>query len=44
LEHLPEQKPQFESPNHATRWDTLGQLAAAWQTAPQKFIEVEICV
>jgi hypothetical protein len=44
LEHLPEQMPSFESPNHATRWHTLGQLAAAWKTTPQKFIEVEICV
>jgi hypothetical protein len=44
LENLPEQKPAFESPNHSTRWDTLGQLAAAWKTAPQKFIEIEIGV
>ena len=44
LENLPEEMPKLESPNHKTRWKTLGQLAAAWKKEPHKFLSVEICV
>lgn len=44
LENLPEEAPQFESPNHETRWKTLKQIAAFWKTEPHRFIDVEICI
>ncbi len=44
LQKLPEEMPQFESPRHSTRWETLKQLAAQYQKDPHKFLEVEICV
>lgn len=42
LESLPEDRPQLESENHATRWVTLQILAAEWKTNPWKFLEMEI--
>lgn len=44
LTNLPQEKPVFESPNHATRWRTLRQLATSYEADPRKFLEMEICV
>jgi hypothetical protein len=44
LQKLPEEMPQFESPRHSTRWETLKQLAVQYQLEPDKFLDVEICV
>lgn len=44
LTGLPEKPPVFESPNHKTRWRTLGQLAAAFEKERFRFLEMEICV
>lgn len=44
LANLPEQEPTYESPNHVTRWATLKQLAAQYQSRPYRFLEIEICV
>lgn len=44
LEQLPAEPPEFESPHHHTRWDTLQQLAAERGIHPWKFLEVELCV
>lgn len=44
LDSLPQDAPKFESPQHATRWRTLQQLAQTWRTEPHKFLEVEICM
>jgi hypothetical protein len=44
LEKLPENEPNYESPNHATRWITLKYLAKEFKVSPHKFRAVEICV
>src|SRR5262249_26941472 len=44
LTALPEQEPQYEQPQHATRWRTLQQMAALYSKTPGRFIELEICV
>jgi hypothetical protein len=44
LENLPEEEPEYESQNHATRWKTLQSLAKLYKTQPWKFQEVEICL
>ena len=44
LENLSEEPPQFESPNHITRWETMKELATAWKQTPWKFQSVEICL
>lgn len=44
LDNLPEKAPAFEQQNHATRWMTLNQLAAARKKHPHQFLDVEICV
>lgn len=44
LQKLPAEPPQFESPQHATRWKTLQQLAAELQRNPHRFLEMEICL
>lgn len=44
LTKLPEEPPKFESPNHATRWRTLQQLAAGFDKEPHRFLDMEICV
>jgi hypothetical protein len=44
LEKLPEKEPKYESPNHATRWETLKFLAKEFQANPNKFRAVEICI
>jgi hypothetical protein len=44
LEKLPAEPPAVESPHHVTRWETLKKLAAAYQTTPHRFLEMEICV
>jgi len=41
---LPETAPQFESPTHVTRWDTLQKLAAAYTATPHRFLDVEVCL
>lgn len=43
LENLPEQIPQFESPHHTTRWDTLQKLSKSWRQTPERFLKMEIC-
>ena len=43
LTKLPEKPPKFESPNHATRWRTLQQLATGFEKEPHRFLEMEIC-
>ena len=40
----PPPMPTLESPNHATRWRTLQQLAAAWRADPSRFLEMEVVV
>ena len=44
LTHLPAEPPKFESPHHATRWQTLQQLAAEYSKNPWRFLEMEIVV
>ena len=44
LEQLPAEQPALERPTHSVRFRTLQQLAAAWQTTPERFIELELCV
>lgn len=44
LENLPEEEPEYESKNHATRWKTLNTLARLYKTQPWKFQDVEICI
>lgn len=44
LEKLPEKRPMLESPNHATRWETLKLLAETYSKHSHKFLEVEINV
>ena len=41
---VPPTEPQYESPNHATRWRTLQQLANAWLEEPSRFLEMEIAM
>ena len=43
LKNLPEEAPQFESPHHSTRWDTLRIMAEQYKSKPHRFIEMEIC-
>jgi hypothetical protein len=42
LLNLPEQMPQLESPNHATRFRTLQKMAQVYNSDPQQFLELEI--
>lgn len=44
LTNFPKETPQFESPNHITRWETLKQLAAEYPKHPWKFLTVELSV
>ncbi len=44
LTNLPAERPKLESPNHATRWQTLQFLAVEYARNPQRFLEVELCV
>ena len=44
LTNLPAEMPKLESPNHATRWQTLQFLSAEYTRNPQRFLEVELCV
>lgn len=44
LFNLPDQLPDLESASHKTRHATLKQLAEAYKTRPERFLEVEICV
>ncbi len=44
LVDLPAETPQFNSPHHITRWNTLQQMKAAYAATPWKFIEMELCV
>lgn len=44
LTQLPEKTPQFESPNHLTRWKTLQFLATEYAKNPWRFLDVELCV
>lgn len=44
LINLPTEMPKLESPNHATRWQTLQFLATEYARNPQRFLEVELCV
>lgn len=37
-------EPNYEHPNHETRWRTLRQLALAWEAEPEKFLEMQIVV
>lgn len=44
LQNLPKELPQFEGPNHRTRWATLQALAAEYAKNPNRFLEVELVV
>ena len=44
LENLPAEPPTLEAESHTTRWKTLQFLSLEMQSAPHKFIEVEICL
>ena len=44
LTNLPEEEPEYESPWHVTRWDTLRHLAQQYEKNPHQFMEVEICL
>ncbi|WP_166824668.1 hypothetical protein [Thalassoroseus pseudoceratinae] len=44
LENIGEEPPEFESPNHLTRWETMKELSVAWKKTPWKFQSVEICM
>lgn len=44
LLNLPEQAPQFERPQHTTRFETLQKLAAEYRRNPDQFLEMEITV
>ncbi len=44
LTALPDEEPQYESPWHATRWQTLHQIAEQYAKNPHRFLEVEICL
>ena len=44
LTQLPTEPPKLESPHHATRWQTLNQLAAEYHKNPHRFLEMEIVV
>lgn len=44
LTNLPAAAPQFESERHVTRWQTLQFMAAEYAKAPNRFLEVELCV
>ena len=41
---LPEEMPELESKNHATRWNTLVHMASAMKTKPHQFFTVELVV
>jgi hypothetical protein len=42
LTALPADEPKYERPHHNVRWHTLHQMAAAYQTDPEQFLEVEL--
>ncbi len=44
LTSLPETAPQFESPHHITRWETLQRMQSAYQKEPHLFLEMELSV
>ena len=44
LAAMPAEAPQFESPRHGTRWQTLQFLATEYTKNPWRFLEVELCV
>lgn len=39
---LPQETPQFESPHHITRWETLRIMQAKYTSEPQQFLELEL--
>lgn len=41
---LPEEAPQFESPHHITRWQTLRIMQAKYASEPHQFLELELGV
>ena len=44
LTNLPAEPPRFERPHHATRYQTLQQLAAAYASDPTEFLDVELSI
>ena len=44
LLNLPFKMPEFESPNHTTRWDTLKKMALMYKDNPEYFLEAELSV
>jgi len=42
LTKLPEEVPQFESPHHHIRWETMLHLAEMYKKEPWQFLEVEL--
>ncbi|MBU0730397.1 MAG: hypothetical protein KKE17_05535 [Proteobacteria bacterium] len=44
LTAIPMKEPLYESPSHATRWNTLQQLAEQYRANPHRFIEIDICL
>lgn len=41
---LPAEAPQFESPHHITRWETLRIMQVRYSTTPEQFLELELGV
>jgi hypothetical protein len=44
LLNLPAEAPQFESPHHITRWETLRIMQVRYSTTPEQFLELELGV
>lgn len=44
LTNLPVEPPRFERPHHATRFETLRHLAAAYASDPTEFLDVELSI
>ncbi len=43
LDNLPSEEPDYESPNHATRWETLQLMAQRWRDEPDQFLPIQLC-
>ena len=43
LDALPSEEPEYESPSHATRWETLQVMAQRWRDDPDQFLSLQLC-